>query len=103
MDYLSNLSASLGMSAQTKGANASNSNAEPTTMIDRVMKIVTDNIRPIKAKNIADKYEALGWTLPEGGRAKLYGAVSGSLSYLLNRKQVLVKTKKGYAVKEEQK
>ena len=97
-NYLSGLSATLGLS-DSRGANGT----VPDTMADRVIKIISDMGKPLKPKAIVDRYELLGWPVPEGGRQKLYEAVAGSLSYLLNRKKVLEKTKKGYSMMEEKK
>jgi hypothetical protein len=97
VDYLSGLSATLGLSEVASGDNRT----VPASMADRVIKIISDMGKPMKPKAIVDRYELLGWKAPEGGRPKLYEAVAGSLSYLLNRKKVLKKTKKGYAIKEE--
>jgi len=74
----------------------------PPTMSDRVIKIIIDAAKPLKPKDIVNRYQQLGWTEPTGGRTKLYEAVSGSLSYLLNRKRVLQKTKKGYSIKSKE-
>jgi hypothetical protein len=98
-DYLACLSATLGVSAASSGVNGT----VPDSMADRVIKILSDMGKPMKPKAIVDRYEVLGWKAPEGGRKKLYEAVAGSISYLLNRKKVLEKTRKGYAIKEERK
>jgi hypothetical protein len=95
-DYLSGLSATLGLSA-SGGVNGT----MPDSMADRVIKIISDMGKPLKPKAIVERYELLGWKVPDGGHKKLYEAVAGSLSYLLNRKKVLEKTKKGYSIKEE--
>jgi hypothetical protein len=96
--YLTGLSATLGLS-DSRGVNGT----VPNTMAERVIKIVSDMGKPLKPKAIVDRYELLGWPAPEGGRQKLYEAVAGSLSYLVNRKKVLEKTKKGYSMMEEKK
>jgi len=101
-EYLHNLSATLGFSEMKGAATSQSLNGRiPDSMSGKVMKILSDMGKPMKAKAIADRYEVLGWEAPEGGRKKLYEAVSGSLSYLRNRKKVLEKTKKGYSIKEE--
>ena len=51
----------------------------------------------MKPKEILEYYQRLGWDAPKAGRAKLYEGISGSLSYLLNRKGIL-KNKKGYSI-----
>ena len=99
--YLDGLSVTLGISSPAIGARTFES-AMPDSMADRVIKIISDGRKPLKPKEIVNRYQLLGWSEPEGGRGKLYEAVSGSLSYLLNRKQVLEKTKKGYSIKQEE-
>jgi hypothetical protein len=101
-EYLHDLSATLGLSQMKGAATPQSLNGRiPDSMSDKVMKILSDMGKPMKPKAIVDRYEVLGWEAPEGGRKKLYEAVSGSLSYLLNRKKVLEKTKKGYSIKEK--
>lgn len=99
--YLDGLSVTLGMSSPAIGARTFDT-AMPDSMSDRVIKIISDARRPLKPKEIVNRYQLLGWTEPEGGRVKLYEAISGSLSYLLNRKRVLEKGKKGYSLKQEE-
>jgi hypothetical protein len=100
-EYLHGLSATLGL-AQLKDVPASRLNGKvPDSMSNKVLKILSDMGKPMKPTAIVDRYEVLGWEAPQGGRKKLYEAVAGSLSYLLNRKKVLEKTKKGYSIKEE--
>jgi len=75
----------------------------PHGMSQQVIQILEEAERPLKPKDIVNRHQELGWTAPEGGRKKLYEAVAGSLSYLVNRKKVLERTKKGYSIKEEKK
>ena len=99
--YLDGVSITLGISTPVIGARTFGSIAMPDSMSDRVIKIIFDANKPLKPKEIVNRYQLLGWTEPAGGRAKLYEAISGSLSYLLNRKQVLDKTKRGYSIRKE--
>jgi len=101
-EFLNRLTASLGMpiKAGTKTQQSANGRI-PHGMSERVIQILTEAGHPMMPKEIVNRHQELGWTAPEGGRAKLYEAVSGSLSYLYNRKEVLTKTKNGYSIREE--
>lgn len=100
---MTRLGTSLGLSQPGSVATGQHSanGAVPKGMSARVIQILSESGRPMKPKQIVNKHQELGWPEPKGGRAKLYEAVSGSLSYLLNRKGLLTKTKNGYSIKEE--
>lgn len=101
-DFMARFGASLGLSQPSAVATGQylTNGAVPKGMSARVIQILSESGRPLKPKHIANKHQELGWPEPKGGRAKLYEAVSGSLSYLLNRKKVLTKGKKGYSIKK---
>ncbi len=103
-EFLLQLSASLGMPIKTVTKIKPSVNGKmPHGMSQQIIQILTESEQPLKPKDIVNRHQELGWTAPEGGRPKLYEAVSGSLSYLLNRKGLLTKTKKGYSIKQEEK
>ena len=69
----------------------------PAGKPERVIQILKQVDQSMKPKEILEYYQRLGWDAPKAGRAKLYEGISGSLSYLLNRKGIL-KNKKGYSI-----
>lgn len=104
-EFLTRLSASLGVPIKT-GTTVQPPSANgkmPQGMSERIIKILTDAGRPMMPREIVNRHQELGWTAPEGGRSKLYEAVSGSLSYLFNRKEVLTRGKKGYSIRSDEK
>jgi hypothetical protein len=104
-EFLVKLSVSLGVPVKTGDAKIQHSaNGKiPRGTSEQVIQILTDSQRPLMPKDIVNRHQDLGWPAPEGGRTKLYEAVAGSLSYLLNRKGILTKSKKGYSIKHEEK
>lgn len=100
-EFLVRFGASLGLSTPAKGVSVQPFDPDaPKGMSEQVMQILTVTGKPLMPKDIVNQHQALGWPAPAGGRQKLYEAVSGSLSYLLNRKQLIEKTRKGYVIKE---
>lgn len=71
----------------------------PTSWADRVLEVFKQAVEPMKQKEAALKYAQTGWPRPEGDR-ELYTAISGAIAYLFNKKQLLVKTERGYTIKK---
>lgn len=65
----------------------------PAGMSERVVQILNQVDQSMKPKEIVEYYQRLGWDAPKAGRAKLYERISGSLSYLVNRKATFKKQK----------
>ena len=106
VDFLDGLSATLGISGSNEPNDVPHSatNGEvPSSMSERVTKIITDAKKPLMPKDVVRHYQQLDWPAPDGGRAKLYEAISGTIAYLHNRKGVLKKSAKGYSIKEGEK
>lgn len=103
--FLARLSTSLGVPLQTESVKMqqSSNGKMPQGMSQQVIQILSDANHPLKPKEIVSRHIELGWSPSGMSRSKLYESVAGSLSYLVNRKGVLTRTKKGYSIKEEEK
>ena len=104
-EFFTQFSASLGMPLKTASDRMQHSfnGKMPQGMSQQVIQILTDAEHPLKPKEIVSRHIELGWSQSGMSRSKLYESVAGSLSYLVNRKGVLTRTKKGYSIKQEEK